>query len=761
VVNLNSELSMNKNIIYNNLNLNQDIKWIKDKTFFLTIHGSIAYGLDTPESDIDVRGITCIPREYVFGFNKTFNEYIASDPLDCTIFNIKKFFNLTSQGNPNTLELLFTEPEHHIYVDKLGEMLLQYRDSFLSKQLKERYIGYSKAQAHRIKQHRSWLLNPIETLPVRQDFGLSDRSLIPKNEFQVIKHLINKKLESWSPDFEPFSESQKIYLKNKVADILSEMNICHNDKWMCAARSIGLSENFIEILKKEKQFENKIEEYKNYQKWKINRNPKRAALEAKYGFDCFTDDTEFLTDNGFKKFDDITELDKLATVCLDNTSRKMAHRAHYLGVEYQNYTEKFDTLFNGSLHNFYGNHLDVCVTPNHRMIFRPVSKMFNKPLKEWSLESAANLGESFDFLKTIDPNNKNYNNGNVFDDLIISPEDYMKLMGAFISDGIFTFCKNKPVTIDISQKESNTLHSWMKAFYKKYKNKIPISLYEYKTNKAENKLKDMVAITLSISDKSLVNKLYNDCGSFKEKRIPRWVFGLSKKLMEIMYNHMHYGDSAVRNTHFQSSIYYTSVKSLADQVQELAILCGWEASIYGPYSLSLNNKQENTDIYHVHINKNVQYNHRLSVNINLRKIKVTNQRVVCFSVPNSTLIVRRNGHVSIQGNCKHATQLVRLLKLGKEILETGKVQVKRTYDREELLSIKNGAWKYQDLIDYADKMEQEVKVAYEKSYLPNQPNIKLLDNLCIKLIEQSLSAYSWYNLSGKIKSFCKLSLFKL
>ena len=92
-----------------------------------------------------------------------------------------------------------------------------------------------------------------------------------------------------------------------------------------------------------------------------------------------------------------------------------------------------------------------------------------------------------------------------------------------------------------------------------------------------------------------------------------------------------------------------------------------------------------------------------------------------------------------QFDCKHGSHLVRLLNMGKEILDTGTIQVKRTHDREQLLAIKNGAWSYEQLIDYADKMEDEVKLAYKNSKLPNQPNIKFLDNLCIEIVEKIIS----------------------
>jgi len=82
---------------------------------------------------------------------------------------------------------------------------------------------------------------------------------------------------------------------------------------------------------------------------------------------------------------------------------------------------------------------------------------------------------------------------------------------------------------------------------------------------------------------------------------------------------------------------------------------------------------------------------------------------------------------------KHAAHLVRLMRMGKEILETGKVQVYRP-DREELLAIRNGAWKYEQIEEYAEKMETEIVTAYETSKLPREPDRPALDELCSDII---------------------------
>ena len=41
-----------------------NLNWLKDNTIFLTIHGSQAYGLNGPNSDLDIKGI-CIPPKSV------------------------------------------------------------------------------------------------------------------------------------------------------------------------------------------------------------------------------------------------------------------------------------------------------------------------------------------------------------------------------------------------------------------------------------------------------------------------------------------------------------------------------------------------------------------------------------------------------------------------------------------------------------------------------------------------------------------------
>lgn len=87
---------------------------------------------------------------------------------------------------------------------------------------------------------------------------------------------------------------------------------------------------------------------------------------------------------------------------------------------------------------------------------------------------------------------------------------------------------------------------------------------------------------------------------------------------------------------------------------------------------------------------------------------------------------------------KHGAHLVRLMKMCKEILETGEVKVKRP-DADELLAIRAGAWKFDELIEWAEKMEQECEELYKTSQIPHKVDHKFIDNLSIEILEEVLT----------------------
>lgn len=85
---------------------------------------------------------------------------------------------------------------------------------------------------------------------------------------------------------------------------------------------------------------------------------------------------------------------------------------------------------------------------------------------------------------------------------------------------------------------------------------------------------------------------------------------------------------------------------------------------------------------------------------------------------------------------KHAMHLVRLLRMGREALTEGVIHVKRP-DAPELLSIRSGAWTYEEVVEYAEEMDREVReVLYPKSSLPKKPDIKLAAQLVLDVQDE-------------------------
>lgn len=96
---------------------------------------------------------------------------------------------------------------------------------------------------------------------------------------------------------------------------------------------------------------------------------------------------------------------------------------------------------------------------------------------------------------------------------------------------------------------------------------------------------------------------------------------------------------------------------------------------------------------------------------------------------------RRELEVKSGYDTKHASHLVRLMRMGYEIITEGKVIVKRP-DREELLAIKNGAWSYERVMEFAAEMQAKLDEAYKHSPLPKKVEYEDLNRLYHKLSEE-------------------------
>jgi len=86
---------------------------------------------------------------------------------------------------------------------------------------------------------------------------------------------------------------------------------------------------------------------------------------------------------------------------------------------------------------------------------------------------------------------------------------------------------------------------------------------------------------------------------------------------------------------------------------------------------------------------------------------------------------------------KHGMHLIRLLRMGVELIRDGNVIVRRP-DKDELLAIRNGEVSYDKLVEEADRLDAELKTAIPNSPLPEEPDYKKAQELLVKLVKEKL-----------------------
>lgn len=86
---------------------------------------------------------------------------------------------------------------------------------------------------------------------------------------------------------------------------------------------------------------------------------------------------------------------------------------------------------------------------------------------------------------------------------------------------------------------------------------------------------------------------------------------------------------------------------------------------------------------------------------------------------------------------KHAMHLVRLMRMGAELLATGTFAVRRP-DADELTAIRNGAWSYDALIAWAEDADTRMRALAASSPLPKRPNRNAIDRLCRDIVAREV-----------------------
>lgn len=181
--------------------------YLGDNIILLGLGGSRAYGLETSTSDWDWRGVASNSgKEILLGQDF---EQVVDETTDTTIYSLKKIIRLLISNNPNVLEICGNKPEHIVYINEIGQELVDNVDMFLSRKAIGSFKGYALAQLHRMEN------------------ALCHDSYSEAQKLAHIKNAMERALLSFNGRYESF-EGQKLAIKEDKSRLLleGEINEC-------------------------------------------------------------------------------------------------------------------------------------------------------------------------------------------------------------------------------------------------------------------------------------------------------------------------------------------------------------------------------------------------------------------------------------------------------------------------------------------------------------------------------------------------------
>jgi hypothetical protein len=120
-----------------------------------TLFGSHLYGLDTPSSDMDFKGIVLPTYDEIllgkasYHIDKSSNKSNGKntkDDIDRTFYSLQYFIELACKGETVALDMLHGSPDKCTANSEIWEFLVANRHKFYTKSMKS-YIGYVRKQA--------------------------------------------------------------------------------------------------------------------------------------------------------------------------------------------------------------------------------------------------------------------------------------------------------------------------------------------------------------------------------------------------------------------------------------------------------------------------------------------------------------------------------------------------------------------------------------------------------------------------------------
>ncbi|NLA30995.1 MAG: MCM family protein, partial [Methanomicrobiales archaeon] len=289
----------------------------------------------------------------------------------------------------------------------------------------------------------------------------------------------------------------------------------------------------------------------------------RSALHEAMEQQCYDDETEVLTEAGWKLFRDVTADDHVATLSPDGR------------LEYASPVGFTASEYDGDLYYIKSRQVDLAVTPNHRMYVN-----VNRRANEWEGFGLIRMDElpihkrmrfkrnavwegerqeTYEIPPVIKFANQN-SKGRLTDPIHIEMDDWLEFLGYFLSEGTVQrhYQTGVPYRVTISQKVPESTEAIRRCL-----ERLPFR-FSYD------------GMNFAINSKQLAVHLA-PFGKCHEKYVPGYARSLPPEQIRVLLDALMLGDGYV-NRSTGVPVYTTSSKRLAGDITELLLKVGWSGN---------------------------------------------------------------------------------------------------------------------------------------------------------------------------------------
>ena len=344
---------------------------------------------------------------------------------------------------------------------------------------------------------------------------------------------------------------------------------------------------------------------------------------------CYSQDTEVLTEKGWKKYKEVKNLKIAQYNISDKTIKFLKHE----GLHEYDYKEK--------MYYFKNKRNDILVTPNHTMLIKPEKQNHYKKINAEDITSyrfkIINSGKfigketKFFILPAIKhkQNRKHPKYTHQHKDKKIPMNLWLEFLGYYITEGGIETIP----TIGIVQKKGKEEQK-IKKCLKKLTNILGCSLSEI----------DCKAYTrFKITQTQLYEYLKKLGAKCYDKSLKLNFSEFSKKQLKILFDASMLGDGSSDGKYFSC----TSQK-LTNEMQAISNLIGKSASQHIHYKEGTRGNRKT--MYRTVFSERTEPTIKKS---SIKRVKY-NGKVFCFSTSTGFFVTRRNGKIAIQGNTLRA-----------------------------------------------------------------------------------------------------------